>query len=369
MVTTSNDPAVIKNDTERYIWAAYFLFGLLSSLIGDTLILIATFRRDTFKLNKLLVTIIQHVAISDLANAINFLLPTAISLLANAWVLGDALCDYALYTLYSLYPAGMSLIAALTTSKCLILKYPLRAASWSRKRVHLVCCSIWAFAMMNSVIHLAVDKGDIKFEYKSYNCEYKYTKAAAWKYLNPIIFFGYGVIPNIVIVVTAIPTLKYLAFAGKSAKQVKKSVSKQGALTVGLTAVVYCISTLPFPVYQLVMNILKKKPETSFLIAFHRVIFSLLMVNIISNFYIYVLTIRTFRRFLLSKVKSVGPVSLQTSRNSALASTGKTPKIKTNLLSFHRRHVKLNFRITICLTCAMEAVVNYHFLTNFISCR
>ena len=156
MVTTSDDSAAIQNDTERYIWAAYFLFGLLSSLIGDTLILIATFRRDTFKLNKLLVTIIQHVAISDLANAINFLLPTAISLLANAWVLGEALCHYALYTLYSLYPAGMSLIAVLTTSKCLILRYPLRVAGWTRKRVHVVCSLIWAFSVLNSLIHLVL---------------------------------------------------------------------------------------------------------------------------------------------------------------------------------------------------------------------
>ena len=328
MVTSSNSSEGIQNNGERYSWAAYFLFGLLSSLIGDTLVLVASFQKGAFKMNKLLVTIMQHIAIADLGNAITFLLPTIISLVADAWILGEATCHLMVYVGYFLYTASMSLIAMLTTSKCLILRYPLRAARWSRKRVHLICSLIWAFSAMNSLIHLAFHKDEIYFQYKSYNCDYRYNKPV-WKYLSPVIFFIYGVVPNVVIVATTIPTLMYLAYAGKSARQVQGSIPRQGALTVALTAIVFCISTLPFVLYQVVLNTIKKDPTKSLHTTTYRVTYFLLMINVISNFYIYTLTVKSFRRFLLSRVLSNVPGSLKISGTSIRApSTGKTTEIK-----------------------------------------
>ena len=46
-------------DAARYTWAGYFLFVIISSLIGDTTILIASIRYKAFKLHKVTVTIIQ----------------------------------------------------------------------------------------------------------------------------------------------------------------------------------------------------------------------------------------------------------------------------------------------------------------------
>ena len=64
-MSTSTNYSDIKfglhNNAERYTWAAYQLFVLLSSLIGDTLILAASFQKDAFKINKLIITVIQHI--------------------------------------------------------------------------------------------------------------------------------------------------------------------------------------------------------------------------------------------------------------------------------------------------------------------
>ena len=94
----------IRNNLERNSWASYFLFGVLSSLIGDTLILVASSQKCAFKINKILVTIIQHIAISDVINTITFLLPKTISLLAKSWVLGPALCYASVYSFYKWLP-------------------------------------------------------------------------------------------------------------------------------------------------------------------------------------------------------------------------------------------------------------------------
>ena len=56
----------IYSDAVRYLWAGYFVFVLLSSLIGDTTILIASIKYRAFKLHKVVVVIIQHIAVCDL---------------------------------------------------------------------------------------------------------------------------------------------------------------------------------------------------------------------------------------------------------------------------------------------------------------
>ena len=142
-MSTSTNYSDIKfglhSNAERYTWAGYQLFVLLSSLIGDTLILAASFKKDTFQINKLIVTVIQHIALSDLVNSISLALPIAISLLASSWVLGETMCKLLMYLTYFVNAVSLYLVAMLTTCKFLILRYPLRAASWSKNRAHKVC--------------------------------------------------------------------------------------------------------------------------------------------------------------------------------------------------------------------------------------
>ena len=78
----------IKNDTARYTWAGYFLFVLASSMIGDTIILITSIKYRVFKLHKMIVTIIKHIAICDLLVTVTSQFPTFVSLVRNEWVFG-----------------------------------------------------------------------------------------------------------------------------------------------------------------------------------------------------------------------------------------------------------------------------------------
>ena len=322
MTTSSNYSDIefgMHNNAERYFWASYHLFGFLSSIIGDTLILIASFQKDAFKINKILVTVIQHIAVSDSTYTISALIPAAISLLANSWVLGNALCYVKVYVSYLAFAAGMSLITMLTASKFLILRYPLRAASWSTKRAHQVCSFIWAFALIFPILFFVVDKDDVHFDYRVYSCDYGYSPDV-WKKIIPIIGFILSIVPNVIIIATTVPILKFLADAGKSARRVGGSVPWQGTLTVALTAVVYCISTLPYAVNQIAISCMKDPPEL-FFVHFHKMSCFLVMINVVANFYIYALTIRSFRRFLFSKTRSFVSllVSLQTSNIASTA--------------------------------------------------
>ena len=308
----------LQDNKERYIWAGYQLFVLISSLIGDTLILAASFQKDAFKINKLIVTVIQHIAVSDLVNSISYALPIAISLLANSWVLGKTICNIQAYLVYFINPVSMCLIAVLTTFKFLILKYPLRAASWSTKRAHQVCSGMWAASSTLPIIMLASDKDIVQFDERVYHCRY-FFKSHFWTFVLPIMAFVSTLVPNTVIISTTIPTLKYLKAARKSAKQVQGRIPWQGALAVALTAIIYTISNMPIAIFHMLEKFVEgqEDPSNWFHVNFIRISTSLLMINIMANFYIYCLTIKSFRRFLLSRVQLVVSVSFPTTGNTA----------------------------------------------------
>ena len=304
MITSSNiSISGIHSDAERYTWAAFELFVLLSSLIGDTLILYAS-SQNVFKLNTFIVIVIQNIAVCDLVFAVTAVLPGVTSLIANSWVLGDAVCYGRVYIGHYVYTVGMAFIAVLTTTKLLLLKYPVRCAQWTKKLGHRICSLIYIIPLIIPGALLIVDKNDIAFDYTTFNCEYRY-QADVWKKILPILAVITLFIPNIVILATTIPTLKYLATAWKSARRARASFPLQGTLTVALTATIYSISTLPMFISYISEDFIKEDPPSLFQVRLNRIVNFMCTINIMSNFYIYTLTIKSFRAFLSSKISSI----------------------------------------------------------------
>ena len=293
----------IENNVERYAWAAYLLFVFLSSLIGDTLILIASFNKNAFKMNIFLVTIIQHIAIADLSYTLFDVFPALISLLANSWILGENFCHVRVYIAHYVFPAGICMIALLTTGKFLLLRFPQRASSFSRKRGHQICILTWSFCLAIPALMIALEEDDVYFDYRPYNCGYQF-KSESWETLLPILTATFSLAPNIIIISTTIPTLKYLAEARKAARRAQGSIPWQGALTVSLTAFVFIVSNLPYAGNIVAEKFMESKDPLAlkwFYIDLFRFTTSLLYANTISNFYIYLLTMKSFRRYILSK--------------------------------------------------------------------
>ena len=283
------------SDAERFSWATYHLCVFLSSLFGDTLILVAS-SQERIKVNKSILIIIQHIAVCDLSLSIVQVLPAGISLFANSWVLGDILCYCHVYLSYFVHSAGMSLVPFLTTCKIFILTKPLHTANLSTNAVNLACFLIWIFSTIPTVLFLALDEDDVYFDYRVYFCNYMFT-ADYWKKLLPTLAIIYTLIPNIIIIITTIPTLKYLLVARKSAQRVGGSVPWHGALTVVVTATVFVLANLPMSVLYMGKLYFEGFSDST---QFFRVSHYASMINIVPNFIIYTLTIPSFRRFVQS---------------------------------------------------------------------
>ena len=143
--------------------------------------------------------------------------------------------------------------------------------------------------------------------------------------------------PPVVVISTTVPTMKYLITARKSARRFQGQIPLQGALTVALTAIINTISTLPYALHLILQQFIKgqESPSNWFHVKFARICTALLMINIMANFYIYSLTIKSFRRFLLSRVQYVISVSFRFTGNSADSHvTGNDFYFQFNLVSW-----------------------------------
>ena len=166
------------SDEERYRTVGLLALVPLSSLLGDTIILIASIRYDAFKLHKVIVVIIQHIAVCDLIATVIIVLPALVNILADRWIFGNFFCNLKPYISIYTNTAGIFLIYIMTVSKVVLLKYPLRFGSTSHKKSHMLCGLCWLTAVIMPISMLLLDVGDVHFSYRSYECDYAYSAKA-----------------------------------------------------------------------------------------------------------------------------------------------------------------------------------------------
>ena len=305
MVTTSeyeyNNKTVygIKSNTVRYTWVGYHLFVIISSLAGDTTILIACIKYKAFKLHRVITVVIQHMAICDLMVCVTDIFPRLVSIIADDWVFGQFLCNCRTFIGYYFNQTNILLINVMTTNKLLLLRYPLRFGTTTLKKANMLCLICWLAAFISPVTAFLVDKQDIYFSYITYQRIYGFS-ADIWYWLIPLLA-SLVIVPTFQVVGA---TVCLLIIAKKSAKRGHDSLKWQGIMTTVLTATVYCISVLPYTVYsvrQSIANVLDK--SQSFFTSFARIAISCLALNTISNFYIYSLTVLSFREFVRSRIE------------------------------------------------------------------
>ena len=286
-----------RRNAEWYILIGYHLFVIASSLLGDTIILIASIKYRAFKLHKVITVIIEHIAVCDLMVLSTLIFPSFASLIADRRIFGSFVSYLTFYTRNYFCFAGVLLVSAMTTSKVLSLKFPIRLGTKSRQYAHKICIACWVAALSYPCIFI-VDLQDVYFSYRSYSFEYGFS-SETWSYLRPLSSLIFGIFPTSVVITT---TIYLLVIAKEIANRNRDSLKWQGIVTTVLTGAVYCISVLPHAIYNaLDSNMTVENKDSSF---FHTTFYKIARVfvyfNTISNFYIYSLTVSSFRQFLRS---------------------------------------------------------------------
>ena len=281
----------IKSDVERYTWAVFHMFIFLSSLVGDSLILIAAIKYRAFKINRLILVTIKHIAVSDLCVALFTILPRTVSLIVDEQLFGTVMCKIKFCFSYFFGTVGVFLMCGMTTCKVATLQYPLRTNALSSKNAHKACIAIW-FSILSLPALLAAEN-DAVLDYRMNTCDMNF-KTAIWRWLRPLLTIVFSVIPNVLVTAS---TIRLLFMAKQAAARRNKNVNMQGVVTIILVAVVYHASLLPYAVYNIAESRIADK-RSFFHKEYYRISVSFLSFNIISNFFIYNFTIESFRQFL-----------------------------------------------------------------------
>ena len=126
----------INSETERGIWVTWSVIVFLCSSFGDTLILLGTLKYSAIKYHKIIVAVMQHLAVCDILLTMFKVLPSTLSLIADHWTLGEAFCHIHEHIGVVCNGVTMLLTVTLTTVKYLVVRYPLRAGAWPTQLGH-----------------------------------------------------------------------------------------------------------------------------------------------------------------------------------------------------------------------------------------
>ena len=290
----------INNEVERYAYAGWLIFVVFCSLLGDTIILVASIKYQAFNLHKIVVVFIQHLAVCDLFDSIGNILPAIFSLIANS---GGSSKDFNFVRFFINYYVNCVisyLIGALTLGKLLLLKYPLRTVSWTTRQAHKSAAAIWMVLLSIPTLHLLIDKDDVTFDYRVYFCTYRYS-SSVWQILSPITSLAMFA-PNIIMVVSSILLLKE---ARKVVRGTRESLRWKGVMAVVLTATINILTYIPITAYFMAEPFVTKNPLAPgiFYVEFYRSTTSTLGINVLGNFFVYSLTVSSFRTFLRIKMR------------------------------------------------------------------
>ena len=139
------------------------------------------------------------------------------------------------------------------------------------------------------------------FSYDDYTCNYAFDTLEAPEWLERFAHHFYNAELFIVFLVLITTSILLLKKAKSGALERGKSLRWQGVLTVTTTTTVFLAAHLPWFIIS-VLELAGRSYSTSF----KRTALYIANLNVMSNFYLYSLTVQSFRDFLLSLVLDLG---------------------------------------------------------------
>jgi hypothetical protein len=294
---------------ERSSLIFWNLTVLVTSLFGDSIILIATINYNTIKQHKLIVALMQHMAVCDLLQTVFRVLPMTLAAIKYQWIMGSGYChveqnlwNYASYL-------TMFLTSGLSVVKFLITKYPLRSGTWSSRFGHKICGALWILSLVFYLPYLVLNILKILITHLPIDIlSCVSTVAVPMHKTNlvvAVILYGYDSVICLSILIVSVASICILATARRVVARHGKRVRWEGIVTILLTIGVFIASYLPSVVRLVENRMTVMDLDTLEYLQFYRTVVSISYLNIMANFFVYALAIRSFRQFLILKTNQI----------------------------------------------------------------
>ncbi|KAL5257746.1 hypothetical protein ACHWQZ_G012610 [Mnemiopsis leidyi] len=284
----------IADPTDREILAGFKVLLSVTILVGDSLILVGSLRYNAVKLHNILVIFIQHMAVADFLVALFGVIPGAVSLAADDWVLGDSFCYITYFFKDSSEAFQCFIVTAIAMSKAFIAKYPFRAAHFSQKAGQAIAVSIWFVGIAFPAALLLNDLDGVFFNFITYTCDYS-NKHSNWTKTHSIIL---GILLLLSLVGTVISSAVLLVIARQFTRGRSAGLKWQGIVTVLLTSGTHLLIAFPLALYYFCRVYTEQYAQANLF----RYGWWISQLGSVINFFVLGLSLPSFRDFLKSKI-------------------------------------------------------------------
>ena len=232
------------------VWMGTIVFP---SLIGDSIILLATIKYRAIKQHKVVIAVMQHMAVCDLLQTVFRVLPMILVTCIGphdlfSSDLGEELfCHIEENMTWLTNTVTIMLTCALTTLKLVIVKYPLRTRSWSSKLGHKICTAVWLLYLVAyaPIFVMKMINQSVRFYAEVFACWYSIELlpvSSSWSSLYSLVINGSITVLSFLIVIVSSVIL--LIVAKKAADRHGDRMRWEGISTVLLTVGVLLVSQL-----------------------------------------------------------------------------------------------------------------------------
>ena len=274
---------------------SYFL-GTFLGLVGGIIILIGIKKR-AIKLDKVTTALILHIAVLDILATLVIIFPTALTASTDLWLYGDGFCAFQSYLRWFLTSSSGYFVCALNCSKLAALLFPFRGRNWDSRQGHILAALVWTFSVVMQLgFHLSEGRTYTIFDVYLLMCDFRIESEKFKR--GAIMIFFLGLLCTLIVLISEI-WLVVIAIKLNLRKGIR-TVKFQGVMTVVLIALIYCVSFLPLFAFYLVAVIDEEKYGYIAVICK-----SIPLFNNVSNIFIYMISIRSFRKFTNNLLASV----------------------------------------------------------------
>ena len=308
----------------RDLMAGWVLTAALVSLIGNSTVLLASLRHRALKLDKVSVALIEHIAVADIATALQCL-GIFNDIVSEHFFVDEKYCRlyFALFTYIG--TVDVLLVCALNISKLTSLLSPFLARVRSSKNGHLIAAIIWLLAspvLFFVKIHGGTSPDSFYFRQATYRCAPNFTDPTI-RTVIPILISTYILVPVFVVMLC---TIALLRFVNRS-----RGLALQSVVTILSISGIYLVSYIPYAVDYLLETFGVKNME------FTRFAVYVSCLNLTMNPLIYYFSVKSYGDFIRN---SVGRVvnKLQSLFGRLFGRGNKEPAVSLTITAVSRRY-------------------------------
>ena len=290
---------------------------------GNILILVGSLKYRAIDLNQISVCFIRNIAVADIGTVLFYVIPRLYGLRTGrsgleGSAVGDVFCGMIALTAHLFVGASNSFTAALNISKLYMLLHSGHPRSRRTRAGWRAAGALWSSAVFIPILLISasyIGSGEmVKTAYipSVYRCGVVLITAIPLVEIAfRIITILFGIVPCVIVIVTTLWLIVFLRSIGAADQRAP-------IVTVVMISLSFLVAFLPSCLYPLVIHMLRTKMTpphegcmTSddaryhyYLSAFNKVSISAMFLSLLANPLVYLVTVRSFRRFLLRTVYS-----------------------------------------------------------------